>query len=77
VCPTSCLKLVPLDELGGGDALDAAIAGSLGTETDRQRNSAILKDEDRCIRCALCVMRCPADAIVMERVSFTATWRTS
>jgi ferredoxin len=77
VCPTSCLKLVPLDVLDGGDPLDAVIAGNLGVETDRQRNSAILKDEDRCIRCALCVMRCPADAIVMERVQFTTTWRTS
>jgi NAD-dependent dihydropyrimidine dehydrogenase PreA subunit len=77
VCPTSCLKLVPLAELGGGSDLDAAIAGSLGAGTDRHQNSAILKDEDRCIRCALCVMRCPADAIVMERVQFTTTWRTA
>jgi len=39
-------------------------------------HSAILKDEDRCIRCALCAMRCPADAITMERVQFTTQWRS-
>jgi NADPH-dependent glutamate synthase beta subunit-like oxidoreductase len=38
--------------------------------------SAILKDEDRCIRCALCVARCPVDAIQMERVRVQTDWRT-
>ena len=39
-------------------------------------NSAILKDEDRCIRCALCAERCPTAAITMERVTCTTLWRT-
>jgi NADPH-dependent glutamate synthase beta subunit-like oxidoreductase len=77
VCPTSCLKLVRLADLDGGAALDAVIDATLGSAADRAENAAILKDEDRCIRCALCVMRCPADAIVMERVQLTTTWRTS
>jgi formate dehydrogenase (NADP+) beta subunit len=77
VCPTSCLKLVRLADLDGGTALDAAIDATLGPGSDRTEDSAILKDEDRCIRCALCAMRCPADAIVMERVQFTTTWRAT
>jgi NADPH-dependent glutamate synthase beta subunit-like oxidoreductase len=77
VCPTSCLKLVRLSDLDGGEVLDVAIEGMLGSGTDRDESSAILKDEDRCIRCALCAMRCPADAIVMERVQFTTTWRNT
>ncbi|MDH4063899.1 MAG: 4Fe-4S binding protein, partial [Acidobacteriota bacterium] len=77
VCPTHCLKIVPLDAMAPSAALDTAIARTLGADADRDANSAILKDEDRCIRCALCVMRCPADAIAMERVSFVTTWRTS
>jgi ferredoxin len=75
VCPTQCLKLVPLAQLVPAADLDAAIASILGPDADRSSHSAILKDEDRCIRCALCAMRCPTDAITMERVSFQTTWR--
>jgi NADPH-dependent glutamate synthase beta subunit-like oxidoreductase len=75
VCPTSCLKLVPLDAVDADDTFDEAVARSLGTDADRRQHSAILKDEDRCIRCALCAMRCPVDAITMERVQFTTEWR--
>lgn len=77
VCPTSCLKLVALADLATSEALDGAVDRALGAGADRAAHSAILKDEDRCIRCALCVMRCPADAIAMERVSFTTSWRAS
>jgi NAD-dependent dihydropyrimidine dehydrogenase PreA subunit len=75
VCPTECLKLVPLGAIAATPDIDAAIAGVLGSGADRTAHSAILKDEDRCIRCALCVMRCPADAITMERVTFSTSWR--
>lgn len=76
VCPTQCLKLVSLAQLAPYPDLDTAVARSLGPEADRLAHSAILKDEDRCIRCALCAMRCPTDAITMERVSFQTTWRS-
>jgi NADPH-dependent glutamate synthase beta subunit-like oxidoreductase/ferredoxin len=75
VCPTQCLKIVPLSELDGGVELDAAIEYVLGPDTDRDENAAILKDEDRCIRCALCAMRCPVAAIGMERVEVQTSWR--
>jgi NADPH-dependent glutamate synthase beta subunit-like oxidoreductase len=75
VCPTECLKLVPLSAMRAAPDLDAAIHGALGPGIDRNVHSAILKDEDRCIRCALCVMRCPVDAIAMERVTFSTCWR--
>lgn len=75
VCPTLCLKLVPLDGIEPSPSIDAAIERTLGSSVDRSANTAIVKDEDRCIRCALCVMRCPVDAIVMERVRFTEFWR--
>ena len=75
VCPTLCLKLVPLSSIAGGAGIDAAIEGDLGKGADLEGNSAILKDEDRCIRCALCAYRCPTQAISMERVQFTANWR--
>jgi NADPH-dependent glutamate synthase beta subunit-like oxidoreductase len=77
VCPTCCLKIVPLDALADGAALDTAIARTLGENAVRSEHCAILKDEDRCIRCALCALRCPADAITMERIQFTTTWSST
>lgn len=81
VCPTACLKLVPLDAILDGEGVAAAAARTLGLDGaapgELPEASAILKDEDRCIRCALCAMRCPVDAIAMERVCALTTWRTA
>jgi ferredoxin len=57
VCPTECLKLVSLADLEPDPELEAAVANSLGAEADLREHSAILKDEDRCIRCARCAAR--------------------
>jgi ferredoxin len=76
VCPTQCLKLVSLDDIEQSTSFDGTVRGALGDQADRGAHSAILKDEDRCIRCAACAMRCPADAITMERVTFTTRWRS-
>lgn len=76
VCPTQCLKLVPLSELLPDESLSAAVATALGPEVALQEHSAIVKDEERCIRCALCAMRCPVEAISMERVVCQTQWRS-
>ena len=76
VCPTQCLKLVRLADLVPSPEVAAAVEGALGAGASLEENSAILKDEERCIRCALCAMRCPSDAITMERVTFCTTWRS-
>lgn len=75
VCPTQCLKLAKLTDLEPCESLDAMVRAALWTDADLAMNSAILKDEDRCIRCALCAMRCPSDAITMERVTCSVRWR--
>ena len=75
VCPTLCLKLVSLDQVRQTIDMDAAIRTCFGDDVDPSRHSAILKDEDRCIRCGLCAVRCPAEAISMERVLFDTHWR--
>jgi NAD-dependent dihydropyrimidine dehydrogenase PreA subunit len=77
VCPTECLKLVLLSDVAASGDLDLLIADTLGPHPDLQAHSAIVKDEDRCIRCALCVERCPTEAIVMERVTLSTCWRAS
>ncbi len=77
VCPTLCLKLVPLDGLAPSPELDRAVEAGLGSGSHPAEHTAILKDEDRCIRCGLCALRCPVEAIAMERTCFSTQWRPS
>jgi NAD-dependent dihydropyrimidine dehydrogenase PreA subunit len=62
ICPENCLKLVRLARLTGVPRLDA-LRDALETTP---AGGAILKDEERCIRCGLCADRCPTGAITME-----------
>jgi ferredoxin len=75
VCPSLCLKLVPLVEVAGPPELAALLEAEFGPGADLSAHSAIIKDETLCIRCANCAMRCPTGAITMERFSFTEHWR--
>ncbi len=74
VCPTVCLKIVSLDRLEPSPDLDAAIRCQWGDDPAAD-SSAIIKDEERCIRCALCAQRCPTTAITMERFEFSKEWK--
>lgn len=62
ICPEACLSLVPVARLRGGPELDA-VRQALGADASA---GAIVKDEERCIRCGLCAERCPTGAITME-----------
>ena len=67
ICPEHCLALVPFDELD----LAAAQRDELRDRADADGLplAAMLKDDDRCIRCGLCAIRCPTEAMTMERFS--------
>lgn len=74
VCPSLCLRLVSVDRLEPSPELALLIA-CYGAETAGEV-SAIIKDEDRCIRCGLCAERCPTGSITMERFLFRKEWQT-
>jgi formate dehydrogenase beta subunit len=77
VCPENCLQLVSLDRVEFSQETTAQLTDIhelLGVELDDVKadelgviaGSVMLKDETRCIRCGLCVARCPVGTINME-----------
>ena len=73
VCPEYCLRLVSLENIKGDENLTALYKNRYGSYPDGT-GSAIIKDEERCIRCGLCAKKCPVDAVTMERFLFKEVW---
>jgi len=69
VCPEYCLAIVPFEELALPEETRAELAAR--AEASGLPLSAMIKDDDRCIRCGLCAVRCPTDAMTMERFEIT------
>jgi NAD-dependent dihydropyrimidine dehydrogenase PreA subunit len=74
VCPGYCLKMVRLKNLEGDVKVDEMVKGTLGLtlktfKEDAQKTgegTSIIKDDDRCLHCKLCEIRCPTGAIVTD-----------
>jgi ferredoxin len=73
ICPEACLSLVPISRLKGDLALEA-VRVALRADTSA---GAIVKDEERCIRCGLCMERCPTGAITMEALELDESPQTA
>ena len=63
------MRFVPAKELVGDDAMEELINSKIDQQ-GMEELTAIIKDEERCIRCGLCFLRCPEGAITMERFTF-------
>ena len=70
VCPEFCLSLVPIEDLDLPEEERRHLA-ERAEAFGEVPLSAMVKDDERCIRCGLCAIRCPTDAMTMERFSIT------
>lgn len=84
VCPCNCLKQVPICQLNldlGQGNLRKAVDNFYGVDsasmTDDElatMGTAMLKDEDLCIRCGLCAEKCPTQAVTMDVMNYSFRW---
>jgi ferredoxin len=69
ICPEYCLAIVPFETLDLDETTRAELAAR--AEAGGLPLAAMVKDDERCIRCGLCAIRCPTDAMTMERFTIT------
>ena len=84
VCPANCLKQVPLSQLNldlSDGSLRTAVDHYYGVDSFEMEEeeldlagSAMLKDEDLCIRCGLCAEKCPTQAVTMDAMNYSFRW---
>lgn len=84
VCPANCLKQIPVSQLnldlGEGNmrrAVDNFYGVDSATMSDDElatMGTAMLKDEDLCIRCGLCAEKCPTQAVTMDVMNYSFRW---
>lgn len=84
VCPCNCLKQVPIGKLNldySDGSLRKAVDNYYGVDSYAMQNgeldlmgSAMLKDEDLCIRCGLCAEKCPTQAVTMDVMNYSFRW---
>ncbi len=63
ICPEHCLHFAPASRIADQVPLE-------GVADESGVTSVFLYDEEKCIRCGLCAIRCPTAAITMERFWF-------
>ena len=70
VCPEECLNFVPIEEVDIPEEQHKAAFKQYGLEGAEGPITVLLKDDTACIRCGLCALRCPTEAMTMEKFNF-------
>jgi NADPH-dependent glutamate synthase beta subunit-like oxidoreductase len=69
VCPEKCLTFVPIEQVEIPEEQRRTAMEQYGHDPEAPL-TVLLKDDTACIRCGLCALRCPTDAMTMERFNF-------
>ena len=64
ICPEDCIEIVPADGVAELPQFARELAPIL--VDGRAEGTILIKDEQICIRCGLCALRCPAGTITMQ-----------
>jgi NADPH-dependent glutamate synthase beta subunit-like oxidoreductase len=70
VCPEKCLMFVPLADVDMPAVQKQQALQHYGYQENETPMTALLKDDTKCIRCGLCAVRCPTEAMTMEKFNF-------
>lgn len=74
ICPENCIDLYTTNCLNIDESMKEQLEKEYDTviygKTESKVGSVMIKNEDRCIRCCLCAMRCPVGCISMEGYIF-------
>jgi len=75
VCPEKCLTFVPIEQVEMPPEQRQAALEHCGHDPAGPL-TVLIKDDTACIRCGLCALRCPTEAMTMERFNFveSAEW---
>jgi NADPH-dependent glutamate synthase beta subunit-like oxidoreductase len=75
VCPEKCLTFVPIQQVEMPEEQRQAALEHCGHDQSKPM-TVLIKDDTACIRCGLCALRCPTEAMTMERFNFveSAQW---
>ncbi len=71
VCPSRCFRILSRERLEQTDP--SLVPEEIHAIKDSSNQALMVIDTGECIRCGLCSVRCPTDAITMERFDFTET----
>ncbi len=69
ICPYQCISMISASHVDWSDAAD-----DFHATARRGEGYAMVLDETSCIRCGLCVRRCPTSAIAMRRFVSSGEW---
>jgi NADPH-dependent glutamate synthase beta subunit-like oxidoreductase len=75
VCPEKCLTFAPIEQVDMPPEQRQAALEHCGHDPNGPL-TVLIKDDTACIRCGLCALRCPTEAMTMERFNFveSAQW---
>ena len=73
-CVHNAYKMVRLEDVKGDETFRKVTQALRTRARPGRKMTAVIKDEERCVRCGACARRCPTGALTMEAFHFEEVW---